>query len=84
MLDSSADAIIGNALDGTISSWNHGAETLFGYSAAQAIGQPMWMLGPEFAGEEVDILSHLTKGEKYEAKAAGRNTVRFHSEAKAA
>jgi two-component system sensor kinase FixL len=44
MLESSDDAIIGERLDGVIASWNRGAERMFGYSAAEAVGQPISML----------------------------------------
>ncbi|MBP9148740.1 MAG: diguanylate cyclase [Rhodoferax sp.] len=67
IIDSSADAIIGKSLQGIILNWNHGAEMLFGYSAQQAVGQPMLMLmPPELVNEEVDILAHIAKGEKVE------------------
>jgi diguanylate cyclase (GGDEF)-like protein/PAS domain S-box-containing protein len=67
IVDSSADAIIGQSLDGTILSWNHGAQALFGYPAEQAIGQPMRVLiPPALAGEEADILAHITQGERVE------------------
>lgn len=44
IVDTSSDAIIVQALDGTINGWNPGAERLSGYSAAEALGQPMSML----------------------------------------
>jgi diguanylate cyclase (GGDEF)-like protein/PAS domain S-box-containing protein len=67
IIDSSADAIIGKSLQGVILNWNHGAEMLFGYSAQQAVGQPMLMLmPPELANEEAEILAHIAKGEKVE------------------
>ncbi len=40
IVESSDDAIIGINLDGTVTSWNHGAEVLFGYSAKEMAGQP--------------------------------------------
>jgi two-component system sensor kinase FixL len=46
ILQSSDDAIIGEGVDGVIASWNPGAQQLFGYSAAEAIGQPTALLLP--------------------------------------
>ena len=64
IVDSSDDAIISKTLQGVITSWNPGAERLFGYAAAEAVGQPMMMLVPlERGGEEVDILARLARGE---------------------
>src|SRR5262249_34520046 len=57
VVESSDDAIIGKTLDGTITSWNRGAEKVFGYSAAEALGKSLRMLlPPECAHEETDIL----------------------------
>ena len=65
IIASSGDAIISKTLDGTITSWNHGAAHLFGYSAAEAIGKPMLMLfPPERAQKEPDILARLGRGER--------------------
>ncbi len=62
---SSDDAIISKTLQGIIQSWNAGAERLFGYSAAEAIGRPITMLiPPERYGEEVDLLKRLSRGER--------------------
>jgi two-component system sensor kinase FixL len=47
IVESSDDAIIGKALDGTIVSWNTGAQRVYGYTSAQAIGQPITLIIPE-------------------------------------
>lgn len=47
IVEYATDAIIGRALDGTITSWNAAAERIFGYSASEAIGQSSSMLTPE-------------------------------------
>lgn len=65
IVEFSEDAIIGKTLDGIITSWNPAAEQLFGYSAAEIIGQPMLKLfPPERQHEEVEILEHIGRGEK--------------------
>ena len=65
IVESSDDAIIGRTLDGVITSWNGGAETLYGYSASEAIGQPISILSP--IGQEDDlaqILNRIKLGER--------------------
>jgi len=65
IIESSYDAIIGKTLDGTIISWNAGAEALFGYSAAEALGRSMLMLfPPDRVAEEADILARIARGER--------------------
>jgi diguanylate cyclase (GGDEF)-like protein/PAS domain S-box-containing protein len=60
---SSDDAIITRAVDGTITSWNRGAELLYGYTAEEAIGSPGTMLEPAFrAGEEALLLRQVFAG----------------------
>ena len=67
VVESSYDAIIGKTLDGTIISWNAGAEELFGYPAAETIGNSMLMLfPPERIEEEADILARIARGERVE------------------
>ena len=67
VVDSSDDAIISKDLNGIINGWNHGAEKVFGYSAAEAVGQPMLMLFPNGRGkEESDILARVSRGESVE------------------
>lgn len=61
MVESSEDAIIGKTLDGTIVSWNAGAEQIYGYSASEAIGRPISMLAlPERPHEMPQILTAIT------------------------
>jgi PAS domain S-box-containing protein len=64
IVDSSADTIIGKALDGTIRSWNLGAERTFGYSAAEIIGTPISrIIPPGREHEESIILETMARGE---------------------
>ncbi|HEX4350814.1 MAG TPA: PAS domain S-box protein [Verrucomicrobiae bacterium] len=64
IVNSSDDAIIGKTLGGIITDWNAGAEKLFGYSAAEAIGRPMRFIFPlERVAEETEILARITRGE---------------------
>ncbi len=64
---SSDDAIISKDLNGIIQTWNRGAEALFGYTAAEAVGQPVTMLIPsDRLNEEERILSRLRRGESIE------------------
>ena len=64
IVESSYDAIIGKSLAGIITSWNPGAEKIFGYSAAEAIGQPLLLIiPPEHQHEEAEILARIERGE---------------------
>ncbi|HEY6404357.1 MAG TPA: PAS domain S-box protein, partial [Blastocatellia bacterium] len=64
IVNSSDDAIVGIDLNGVITSWNKGAERLFGYTAQEAIGQLITMLiPPDRQQEEAEILSRLKRGE---------------------
>jgi len=64
IVESSDDAILSKTLGGIITSWNPGAEKLFGFSAREAIGQPMQMLiPPERLEEEPEILARIARGE---------------------
>lgn len=65
IVDLSDDAIISKDLDGTIISWNQGATKLFGYTAAEAIGNPVTMLiPPDRHDEEPEILRRIRLGER--------------------
>ena len=67
IVDSSDDAIIGKDLNSIITSWNQGAERIFGYSAEEMIGTSIMRLIPlERQGEEEEILSCLRRGERFE------------------
>jgi PAS domain S-box-containing protein len=64
IVEFSDDAIMSKTLEGTITTWNPGAERLFGHSAEEAIGKPMAMLiPPELDGEEARILEGVRRGE---------------------
>ena len=65
IVDSSDDAIISKTLDGVITSWNAGAERLFGYTAREAVGQHISLLIPiNRRDEEAAILERLRRGER--------------------
>jgi len=75
IVESSDDAIIGKTLDGTIQSWNAGAERLFGYSAAEAVGRHISLvIPPERLAEEDRIIASLRAGDRVEHF----ETVRLH------
>ncbi|MBL8211534.1 MAG: PAS domain S-box protein [Bryobacterales bacterium] len=65
IVHSSDDAIISKSLDGYITTWNSAAERLFGYTAAEVIGQPIAMLAVNGdTGEMPDILSRIGQGQR--------------------
>lgn len=65
IVHSSADAIIGETPNGIITSWNKGAEQLFGYSAKEAVGHPLLelLIPPDRREEEADLLARVGRGE---------------------
>jgi PAS domain S-box-containing protein len=66
-VESSPDAIIGKSLEGIITSWNPAAERLFGYTSAEAVGQPMtFLVVPDRIEEEARILDQVRAGESVE------------------
>ncbi len=67
IVESSGDAIISKTLDGVITSWNLGAENIYGYSAGEAIGRHITMLAPPDRQDEVPgILKKLNQGDRVE------------------
>jgi PAS domain S-box-containing protein len=65
IVESSDDAIISKNLDGIITSWNRGAERIFGYSAKEAIGEPVTIVIPhDRQDEERVILTRIRRGER--------------------
>ena len=67
IVEFSDDAIIAKTLDGTITSWNAGAERLYGYSAREAIGRPIALIIPPEPGDELPkILAQIARGERVE------------------
>ena len=71
LVDSSDDAILSKDLDGIITSWNRGAERLFGYAGHEVMGKPITILIPkERQNEEPEIFARIHRGENikdYEA-----------------
>jgi PAS domain S-box-containing protein len=75
IVDSSDDAIIGKDPDGLITSWNAGAEHLFGYRPEEAIGRPITIIIPlDRHHEDPDILARLRRGERIERFETVRTT----------
>ncbi len=65
IVDSSDDAIVSKSLQGIVTSWNLGAERLFGYTAEEMIGQSITRLfPPERENEEPRILAQIQRGER--------------------
>ena len=65
IVEFSDDGIISKDLNSTITSWNKGAERIFGYAAEEAIGQPVSMLIPaDHIDEEPAIISRICRGER--------------------
>jgi PAS domain S-box-containing protein len=67
IVQSSDDAIVSKNLDGIITSWNKGAERVFGYTAEEAVGQPITIVIPQDRqDEERTILTRIRRGERVE------------------
>ena len=64
---SSEDAIVGKTLDGIVTSWNAGAERLYGYAAGEIVGcSIMPIISPDRPNEEPDLLRRVARGERVE------------------
>src|SRR6185369_8807641 len=67
LIESADDAIISKTLEGIITSWNAGAERIFGYTAEEIIGKPVTtIIPPELHPDEDVILSRIRRGERIE------------------
>jgi PAS domain S-box-containing protein len=65
IVESSDDAIVSKNLDGVITSWNKGAERIFGFTAEEAVGQPITIIIPQDRqDEERTILTRIRRGER--------------------
>jgi PAS domain S-box-containing protein len=65
IVESGDDVIVSKSLDGIVTSWNKAAERIFGYSAQEAIGQPITLVIPEDRqSEEREILTRIRRGER--------------------
>lgn len=75
LVDSSEDAIVSKTLEGVITSWNRAAERMFGYTAAEALGQPITLIMPEDRrSEEAMLIARVLVGESVDRF----ETVRLH------
>ena len=65
IVESSEDAIIGSDLNGVVTSWNHSAQRIFGYSEAEILGHQVFRIAPPgYDAEMHDILRRVTLGER--------------------
>jgi len=82
LIESADDAIISKTLEGIITSWNKGAERIFGYTADEVIGKPVTILiPPGQEDEEPAILARLRAGERiehYETIRVRKDGTRIH------
>jgi PAS domain S-box-containing protein len=77
LVESSEDAIIGTTLEGSITSWNPGAERLYGYTAAEVLGRSMALLiPPDLSDDFPQILARIRRGERL----AHADTVRLRKD----
>jgi two-component system sensor kinase FixL len=64
IVESSDDIILSKSLDGIVRTWNPAAETIFGYTAVEMVGRPIWaIIPPDRRAEETEILRRVGTGE---------------------
>ncbi len=73
IVQSSDDAIISRTLDGTITSWNRGAEKIYGYEADEAVGRSISMLDPH-GYDDAEIMEKILRGESTDHYETERRT----------
>src|SRR5579884_2077265 len=79
IVEGSDDAIISKDLDGIITSWNQSAERIFGYTAIEAVGQPIAMIAPPDRHHEMrEILRRVQRGERVDRFETIRQTKNGH------
>jgi PAS domain S-box-containing protein len=82
IVESSDDAIVSKDLNGTVTSWNLGAEKMFGYTSQEMIGRPiLTIIPPELHGDEEMILGKIRRGEKvdhFETERVTKSGKRLH------
>jgi PAS domain S-box-containing protein len=65
IIENSDDAIVSKDLNGIVTSWNQGAERVFGYTAEEMVGRPIvTLIPPDRHNEEADILNRIRRGER--------------------
>ena len=73
LVEGSEDAIVGKNLDGVVTVWNHGAECLFGFSAAEALGRSVTeLIPPAREGEDAELIHRALSGERIESHTTER------------
>jgi PAS domain S-box-containing protein len=82
IVDSSDDAIVSKTLDGVVTSWNAGAERVFGYTAEEMVGQPIArVIPPDCRDDLITILSAIRRGERvdhYDTERIRKDGRRIH------
>jgi PAS domain S-box-containing protein len=79
LIESADDAIVSKTLNGIITSWNKGAERIFGFTAEEAVGKSITLIIPDdHLAEETEILSRLRAGERVDHF----ETIRQHKDGK--
>ncbi len=83
IVNSSDDAMLSKTLDGIITSWNYGAEKIFGYSTNEIIGKNvLTLIPPELQQDEADIIKKIQNGEtinQYETIRVRKDGTTFHA-----